>query len=276
MGDFIETLEQSQAEKGTMLCFGMDPMVERMGIDASKPLSDEITRYFSDILHAIKEKISAVKPNVAFYLQYGQDGLSALEELIKSAKKLGLPIIVDAKCGDIGRTSKAYAHFVFRTLGGDAVTLNPLMGDDALDPFFSYAERGFYVLALTSNPGAAVVQLARLSNGKSLSERLISLICEWNRKVPSVGAVIGATQEGFGRCIRQVRQEGADIPLLVPGVGAQGGSYRKIEKILNDHSYKRGIVRINASSSIAYAHEKFPGITPDEAALSACEQILGQ
>jgi orotidine-5'-phosphate decarboxylase len=276
MADFLNILEQSETEKRSMLCFGMDPVVERMQIDASKSLSDEITRYFSDILHVVKDKVSAVKTNVAFYLQYGHDGLSALGELIERAHKLGLPVIVDLKCGDIGRTSKAYAQFVFHILGGDAVTLNPLMGNDALEPFFSCTERGFFVLALTSNPGAAVIQLARLHDGITLSERLVSLICGWNRRVPSIGAVLGATQDEFERCIRQIQKEGAEIPLLIPGVGAQGGSYRKIERILSEHSYKRGVVRINASSAIAYAHERFPDTPPDEAAWRACEEILGQ
>jgi orotidine-5'-phosphate decarboxylase len=274
MSDYIDLLIRSEEQKDSMLCFGMDPVIERMPIDWSKPLSDEITRYFGRILDAVSDIISAVKPNVAFYLQYGQHGLIALGALVRKAKKHKLPVIIDAKCGDIGRTSAAYAKFVFETLGGDAVTLNPLMGDDSLEPFFAHREQGFYILALTSNPGAGRVQGARLDDGRTVSERLIELICGWNRTVRSAGAVIGATQSEFGRFIRLIEDTGVQIPLLVPGVGAQGGSYGWIEEILYACSYNRGIVRINASSSISYAHEKHHGLAPEDAARQACEEIL--
>ncbi|MBN2323758.1 MAG: orotidine-5'-phosphate decarboxylase [Spirochaetes bacterium] len=274
MSDYIDLLIRSEERKGSMLCFGMDPVIERMPIDGSKPLSDEITGYFGRILDAVADRISAVKPNVAFYLQYGGHGLTALRVLVREAKRHKLPVIIDAKCGDIGRTSAAYAGFVFETLGGDAVTLNPLMGDDSLEPFFAYPDRGFYVLALTSNPGADMIQRARLEDGKTVSDRLLELICGWNKTVRSAGAVIGATQNEFGRLIRRIKDTGLQIPLLVPGVGAQGGSYGRIEEILCACSYDRGVVRINASSSISYAHEKYPDLSPQEAARKACEEIL--
>ncbi len=274
MSDYIDLLIRSEEEKGSMLCFGMDPVIERMPIDGSKPLSDEITKYFGRILNAVSDRISAVKANVAFYLQYGQHGLTALAELVQAAKKHKLPVIIDAKCGDIGRTSAAYARFVFEILGGDAVTLNPLMGDDALGPFFLHRDRGFYILALTSNPGADRIQRARLDDGRTVSERLIELICGWNRTVRSAGAVIGATQSEFGRFVRKIIDEGVQIPLLIPGVGAQGGSYRRTEEILAACSYNRGVVRINSSSAISYAHEKYGGLAPEEAARKACEEIL--
>lgn len=274
MSDYIDLLIRSEQQKGSMLCFGMDPVIERMPIDGSKPLSDEITRYFRMILEAVTDRVSAVKPNVAFYLQYGHHGLTALTALVHAAKQHKLPVIIDAKCGDIGRTSAAYARFVFETLGGDAVTLNPLMGDDALEPFFSYRKRGFYILAMTSNPGAGILQRARLDDGRTVSERLIELICGWNRTARSAGAVIGATQSEFGSFIRKINNEGEQIPLLIPGVGAQGASYGRIEEILADCSYNRGVVRINASSAISYAYEKYQGLAPEEASRKACDEIL--
>jgi orotidine-5'-phosphate decarboxylase len=274
MDDFREKLMRAEAEKGTMLCFGMDPVIERMQIDPSESLSDEITRYFCAVLDAIKDKISAVKPNVAFYLQYGEEGLKALVRLVKRAGEIGLPVIVDAKLGDIGRTSKAYAKYVFEVLEGDAVTLNPYMGEDALEPFFSYKKKGFFVLVLTSNPGAGDVQLSSLASGEKLYTHVIRLICAWNRTFRSVGAVVGATKQEFARCVHQIGEEGVQVPLLIPGVGAQGASYKRTEKILKEHDYERGIVRINASSSISYAHERFPSTSPEEAARLACEEIM--
>jgi orotidine-5'-phosphate decarboxylase len=274
MNEFMEMLQASEKAKGSILCFGMDPLIERMQIDSSKNLSDEIVLYFSRILYAVREKVSAVKPNVAFYLQYGNEGMIALQELIKRAREIGLPVIVDAKLGDIGRTSGAYARFVFETLGGDAVTLSPYLGEDALEPFFSYSEKGFFVLALTSNPGAGLLQLANVDSGKKLYQLVLELICRWNKNLPSIGAVVGATKKEFERCIIAIKDEGVSLPLLVPGVGAQGGSYRRVSDILEKQHYKRGIVRINASSAISYAHERFSSGSFEEAAFFACEKIL--
>ncbi|UCB46259.1 MAG: orotidine-5'-phosphate decarboxylase [Spirochaetota bacterium] len=274
MNLFLVKLETSERANQSILCFGMDPLLDRMGVDSSKNLSDEIVRYFSTILYAIREKISAVKPNVAFYMQYGNEGMIALIELIKRAKAAGLPVIVDAKLGDIGRTSEAYARFVFETLGGDAVTLNPYLGEDALQPFFSYSDKGFFVLALTSNPGAGLLQFSQLDSGEKLYQRVIELICNWNKKLPSIGAVIGATKEEFERCITAINDEGVSLPLLIPGVGTQGGSYQKVSDIIRKQNYKREIVRINASSGISYAHERISSSSIDEAAFLACEEIL--
>jgi orotidine-5'-phosphate decarboxylase len=274
MNEFMERLQASERAKGSLLCFGMDPLIERMRIDSSKNLSDEIVLYFSRILYAVREKISAVKPNVGFYLQYGNEGMIALQELINRAKEIDLPVIVDAKLGDIGKTSEAYARFVFETLDGDAVTLNPYLGEDALEPFFSYSEKGFFVLTLTSNPGAGLLQFASVDSGKKLYRMVLELICRWNKNIPSIGAVVGATKEEFEQCIIAINDEGVSLPLLVPGVGAQGGSYRRISDILAKQNYNRWIVRINASSAISYAHERFSSKSIEEAAFSACEEIL--
>jgi orotidine 5'-phosphate decarboxylase subfamily 2 len=274
MNLFLEKLEISEKTNQSMLCFGMDPLIERMGIDSSKNLSDEIVRYFSKILSAVKEKIAAVKPNVAFYLQYGAEGMSALIELVKRAKEVELPVIIDAKLGDIGRTSKAYAKFVFETLGGDAVTLNPYLGEDALEPFFSYTDKGFFVLALTSNPGAGLLQFEKLGSGEKLFQLVMKLICRWNKSLPSIGAVVGATKEEFERCITAINDEGVSLPLLVPVVGTQGCSYQRIADIIETQHYRKEIVRINTSSAISYAHERFSASSVEEAAFLACEEIL--
>ncbi|MBA7621455.1 Orotidine 5'-phosphate decarboxylase [subsurface metagenome] len=274
MKSYPERIEAEWEKKETLLCFGMDPVIERMKIDTSKDLADEIVAYFSKILHEISGKISAVKPNVACYLQYGTKGLSALVELINRAKTKKLPVIIDAKVGDIGRTSKAYAKYIFEVLKGDAVTLNPYMGYDSLEPFFTWKDKGFYVLALTSNDGAHHFQYERLGSGKPFYEYVIQTLCSWNKKHNSIGAVIGATQEEFKGCVEKMVNMKCIIPLLIPGVGAQGGSYSEIEKILENVQYNKGIARINASSSISYAHERFPSSTFEEASYLAVEEIL--
>jgi orotidine-5'-phosphate decarboxylase len=260
----------------------MDPVLERMKIDRSRNLADEIVSFFVKLLDATKALVSAVKPNVAFYHQYGLDGIRALADLMKRMKSFGVPLVVDAKNADVGRTSAAYASYVFEYLGGDAVTLNPYMGYDSLEPFFAYRDKGFYVLALTSNEGARDLQLAAMADGRLLYERTLEKICGWGRthgsgsrgSGASIGAVLGATQEQFSSCVEKLARGGCSIPLLVPGVGAQGGSYGDAESALERAGYEKAIVRINASSAISYAHEKYPGLRVDEAAAKAAEDIL--
>lgn len=274
MHQYLDKLQNERAKKNTMLCFGMDPVIERMKIDASKNLTDEITTFFSRILDEIAGKISAVKPNVAFYLQYGVDGILALVEIIKKSKAMGLPVIIDAKIGDIGKTSEAYARYIFDFLKGDAVTLNPYLGYDSLEPFFFRREKGFYLLALTSNIGAHFFQFEKLGSGERFFEYVLHSICVWRSEHKSMGAVIGATHKEFKGCIHLLRGEECSIPLLVPGVGTQGGSYSQINEILEKLRYNKGIVRINASSSISYAHERFPSLTVEDASSKAVEEIL--
>jgi len=274
MNEFIRMLQVEKEEKNSILCFGMDPVIGRMIIDTSKNLTDEIVNYFSKILFEIKDKITAVKPNIGFYLQYGIEGMRALERLIKVSKSLKIPVIIDAKTGDIGKTAKVYAKYIFENLDGDAVTLNPYMGYDSLEPFFLYKSKGFYILALTSNKGAADFQMKSLKNGKVIYEHIIKSLCIWNKRNKSIGAVIGATQNRFGKCIKQIVDNENMIPLLIPGVGAQGGSYKKIIEILDFYKYNNGIVRINSSSSISYAHERFKNCTFEEASYMAVEEAL--
>ena len=270
---YCEYINEIWERKTSLLCFGMDPVVERMKIDTGKNLSDEIFKYFSSIMKEIILKITAVKPNIAFYLQYGKDGMDALVRLVKEAKNNELPVILDGKFGDIGRTSEAYARFAFEVVGADAVTINPYMGYDSIKPFLNYKDKGMYILALTSNPTAGDFQYLALEDGKYLYDRVIEKILNWNEGVNSIGAVVGATQGEIKIIIERLKKS-VQIPLLIPGVGAQGGSYKQIDGILNDTKYKKGIVRINSSSAISYAHEKFKGFSYTEAAYLAVENIL--
>jgi orotidine 5'-phosphate decarboxylase subfamily 2 len=274
MKGYTDLLREAVERKGTLLCFGMDPVIERMKVDRSEDIAAGIYGYFSRILHAISDRVSAVKPNLGFYLQYGLDGISALLRLVRLSRSLNLPVIIDGKIGDIGRTSAAYAGFIFDQVGADAVTLNPYMGYDALAPFFEYDENGFYVLALTSNPGARDFQYSRVDSGAPLYDKILREICAWNRRHNAVGAVIGATHREFGECLSVIRETGCELPLLVPGVGAQGASYGRTLELLNAAGYDSGIVRINASSAVSYAHEKYGGADIEEAALKAVNDIL--
>jgi orotidine 5'-phosphate decarboxylase subfamily 2 len=252
----------------------MDPVLQRMKIETSKNLADEISGYFIRILEAIAQYVAAVKPNVAYYLQYGTDGMKALSDLIIHAKKKELPVIIDLKAGDIGRTSAAYARFVFEVLNGDALTLNPYMGYDAIEPFLRYADRGFYVLALTSNPGSMDFQNIELKAGGFLFDNVIGKICDWSQSCDSIGAVVGATGRDFKHCITEIVKTHHQVPLLIPGVGAQGGSYGEVQNALDDCGYDTGIVRINVSSSLSYAYERYDSVPYEEAALMAAQDIV--
>jgi orotidine 5'-phosphate decarboxylase subfamily 2 len=275
MSAYLELLADSYGRKNTLLCFGMDPVIERMKIDLSKNLSDEIVRYFSTILSAVSPRISAVKPNIGFYLQYGKQGMGALHRLATEAKEMKLPVIADLKAGDIGRTSAAYARFVFEEVGADAVTLNPYMGYDAIEPFAQYGEKGFYILALTSNPGSRDFQLLMTKQSEPLFAQVLRNICAWSEKKSAIGAVVGATQSDFETCIGIIQASGRSIPLLIPGVGAQGGDYGEIQALLVEHGYTLSHARINASSSISYAHERYSSKDFDEAAVLAVEELTG-
>jgi len=274
MQAYIEKLFQESEKKETLLCFGMDPVIEKMNIDSSKNLSEEIAGYFIRIYCTIKHSVSAVKPNAAFYFQYGKEGLFALTKLVKYMKKEGVPVIIDAKLGDIGKTSIAWARFVFEVLQGNAVTVNPYMGFDALSPFFNYNDRGFYVLALTSNQGTKDFQFLTLKNGMKLYQKVLQKITVWNQENEGVGAVIGATQKTLNEAIKFLCQSGRTLPLLIPGVGAQGGSYSWVKSVIEDSGYPSGVVRINVSSAISYAREKFPEYSTCDAAELAVEEIL--
>ncbi|MFW6138254.1 MAG: orotidine-5'-phosphate decarboxylase [Spirochaetota bacterium] len=274
MHPYIEKLQNQRAMKNSLLCFGMDPVIERMNIDIYKNLADEISGYFSRILDEIVGRITAVKLNLGFYLQYGTRGLEAMEKLARYSRSLDLPVVLDAKSGDVGRTSKAYARFAFEELEADAVTLNPYMGYDSMEPFFSYPDRGFYVLVLTSNQGADLLQLKKLESGQHLFQEALSAVIRWSSRVDSVGTVIGATQKQLQQCLTDLRAVNCSIPILIPGVGAQGGSYTRINRMLENVRYDRGVVRINSSSSISYAHEKFVSFSIEEAAYLAVEETL--
>ena len=212
---YMQLLAEAHDRSGTVLCFGMDPVAERMKIDASKHIGDEIVGYFSTILQAIGSRIAAVKPNAAYYLQYGSSGLYALLKLTQAAQKMGLPVIIDLKAGDIGRTSAAYARFVFEEIGGDAVTLNPNMGFDAIEPFTVFKEKGMYILSLTSNPSSRDFQLSALKPGMTLFEKVLDTVGLWAEQHGGIGAVIGATQKDFNGCIERLQQHRGVVNLLL-------------------------------------------------------------
>ncbi|MBI2176050.1 orotidine-5'-phosphate decarboxylase [Candidatus Woesearchaeota archaeon] len=273
--NFPELLEKAAERNGSIACLGMDPIVERIPLQ-QKDTGKKIVKFYSEILAAVADKISAVKPNYAFFAQYGFPGLKAMEEVIAVAKKKKLPVILDAKRGDIGKSSEAYSKEVFEAWEADAVTVSPYMGSDSVAPFTRWCGKGkgVYVLVRTSNPGAADLQQLQLKSGKEVFMETAAKVAEWHK--PGVGAVVGATNIYELRKILELfASTGKKIPLLIPGVGAQGGNAADVAALLRRTTGNLKLHRINSSSGISYAYEDFGGDYV-KAAAKAVKELNGE
>jgi orotidine-5'-phosphate decarboxylase len=199
------------------------------------------------IVEATADLACAFKPNIAFFEARGPAGVATLQRLIAEMPR-GVPVIVDAKRGVHGSTAVAYAEAIFERLGADAVTLNPYLGGDALQPFLDYADRGCFILCKTSNPGSGDVQDLLLASGEPLYLAVARQTQQvWNTN-HNVGLVVGATYPGV---LAQVRAASPDLPILVPGVGAQGGELAAAARAAVGANNAGAL--INASRSILYA-----------------------
>jgi len=237
-------------ETGSLLCLGLDPVPSRMprgfeGVEGA----ERFLNSFLEAAHSSGLLPQTLKPNLAYFEQYGWRGWKLLESLVERWGKYCL-IILDAKRGDIGRSSEAYARTVFETMQADSVTLHPWMGPDSVEPFLSYSpEKGAYLLLRTSNPGGDVLQAG-------LWEKLFTSIDDWDPG-GTMGFVVGATRPAELTWVLANNQQGR--PLLIPGVGAQGASASEVMASLQSFPGARRH-RINVSSAILYAHEqgRFP------------------
>ncbi len=253
---FTAFLKESAQRTGSIACVGLDP--ERLPIQGDP--EHAIAAFCIGILDAFaRERCvpGAIKLNSAFYERHGVSGMRALEKVIVRARELEVPFILDAKRADIGKTSEAYASAAYDALRADAVTVAPYMGRDSIAPFVarSTSGKGCYVLVRTSNPGARDIQ-DLVVDGDPLWLRVASeLVSSWAQ--PGTGAVVGATYpDELSRIARLFASSGKEIPLLIPGVGAQGASAEKTVRALRDAGYDLSLCRINSSSGIMYAYEK--------------------
>ena len=215
---FFDQLRERIAEVDSVVSVGLDPDPDRLPefvADADLPR----WAFNRRIIDATHEHAACYKPNAAFYED--DDGWRALRETIAYAHGKGVPVLLDAKRGDIGNTARQYAQILDDDHGpaADAITVNPYLGRDALDPFLQQAEKGIFVLCRTSNPGGADLQDLELASGEPVYERVAALADVWNEH-GNVGLVVGATAPEE---LEEVREIVPDIPFLVPGVGAQGG-----------------------------------------------------
>jgi uridine monophosphate synthetase len=216
------------------------------------------------LIHSVADEVAAFKPNAAFFESFGPLGWQALGEVI-AAIPAGIPVILDAKRGDIASTAEAYATSAFETLGVGAITLNPYLGRDSLDPFLIDPERGAFLLCKTSNPGSADLQDLVLAenSGLLLYEKVAQLAQSWNIR-GNIGLVVGATQP---EALRRIRQNAPDLWFLAPGIGAQGGD---LATALQNGLREDGLgMLLNVSRAVARADDPLQAVRELNSAVRA-------
>lgn len=241
--NFVEKLNNAIEKNRSLVCVGLDTSPELI------PSGMTVYEFNKAIINATADLVCAYKPNIAFYEAQGEKGLEALHKTVKNVPT-GIPVICDAKRGDIGNTSAAYAKALFDYFNFDAVTVSPYLGFDSLEPFLKYKDKGVFILCRTSNKGAADFQsLLCQYEGKTLPlyEIVALKASQWNTS-RNVGLVVGAT---YPEELKTIRQAHPDIPILIPGVGAQGGDLELAIRYGIDAQH-RGIL-INSSRGIIYA-----------------------
>jgi orotidine-5'-phosphate decarboxylase len=253
---FSDRLAAAVERKHSQLVVGLDPVVEQLPAE----VDGDLFAFCAGIVDAVAPYAVAVKPQSAFFEAHGAEGVRAFEEVCLYARAAGLLVIADAKRGDIGSTARAYAQ-AFIPLA-DAVTVNPYLGGDSVEPFLEACRRegaGIFCLVKTSNPGSADVQDVALAEGGKLWEHVARLVCDWGedlvgeRGLSAVGAVVGAT---FPRDVAHARELLPRSVLLLPGIGAQGGTPADVAAAFaNDPA--GGLV--SASRSVIYASRESGG-----------------
>jgi orotidine-5'-phosphate decarboxylase len=261
MGPFADRLAAAVDRKRTQVVVGLDPRPDLFPLE----VRDDVPRFCRGIIDAVAPHAVAVKPQLAFFEALGVEGIAALEELCGYARAAGLLVILDGKRGDIGSTARAYASAYLEprkdgglTLG-DALTVNPYLGPDSVDPYLAACRRhgtGVFCVVKTSNPGAADVQDLALSDGRPVWQHVARLVGEWGadligeRGLSSVGAVIGATHP---RAVGEARRLLPQSLLLLPGVGAQGASPADVARAFTSGPAS---ALVNVSRSVMYAYRQ--------------------
>lgn len=240
---FRQKLEAAWDRSGSLLCIGLDPDPARMAID-------DVAAFNVAIIEATADLVCAYKPNVAFYEALGPErGYAALRKTL-AAVPPHVVTLADAKRGDVEHTARAYAHAIYDDLGFDSATVNPYLGADSVEPWIERPEKGAFVVCRTSNPGAPDLQDLQVQSGagpRPLYEVVAERAKAWDRH-GNVGLVVGATYPGE---LKRLRELCPDLPILVPGIGAQQGSLADAVRAGID---ARGSgVLISASRGVTYA-----------------------
>jgi orotidine-5'-phosphate decarboxylase len=246
MSPFTQQLARAWERNDSLVCVGLDPEIERFPAHIREQPSP-IFQFNRSIIDATADLVCAYKPQFAHYAAYeAEDQLERTIEYIHRVHP-GIPVILDAKRGDIDNTAERYAIEAFERYGADAVTVNPYLGGDSLEPFLRHAERGVIILCRTSNPGAIDLQDLKVA-GRPLYQVVAELAARrWNSRGNCL-LVVGAT---YPRELAEVRALVGDMPLLVPGVGAQAGD---VEQVVGNGRTRSGTgLLISSSRAILYA-----------------------
>src|SRR5215218_3062206 len=258
---FGDRLAEAVERKRTQLVVGLDPRPDLFPVE----VGGDVSRFCTGIIDAVAPHAVAVKPQLAFFEALGVEGLAAFEQACAYARSAGLVVIVDAKRGDIGSTARAYADAYLEpraegaTPLGDALTVNPYLGRDSVDPYLAACRRhggGIFCVVKTSNTGGAEVQELALSDGRPVWQHVALLVAEWGaeivgeRGLSSVGAVIGATHP---RAVGEARRLLPRAILLLPGVGAQGATPADVARAFTSGPAS---ALVAVSRSVMYAYRQ--------------------
>jgi orotidine-5'-phosphate decarboxylase len=244
--DWREKLATVVSENNSLLCVGLDSDADKIPKFLMETSQNPLIDFNKAIVDATKDLVCAYKLNMAFYEVAGRKGFEALEQTIERIPK-NILVILDGKRNDIGNTAQKYAQSLFETLKADAVTINPYLGRDGVAPFLEYKEKCSFILCRTSNPSAGDFQDLQVSS-TPVYQMVARKISEWNIN-RNCGAVVGATYPEELKTVRSIL--GEDIPILIPGVGKQGGD---VEKTVRNGTNALGeMAVINSSREIIFA-----------------------
>lgn len=239
---FFDSIKQQTSANASQLCIGLDTDPNKIP-QILKNDPDPIFSFNREIIDATHDLVCCYKPQIAYYAAVGAE--KSLEMTIQYIRDKGVPVLLDSKRGDIGSTAEMYVEEAFERYGADAVTINPYMGMDSMEPFLARKDKGIFILCRTSNPGGTDLQNLTLGSGLRVYEHVAKLAVEdWNEN-NNVGLVVGATRPDE---ISDIRKITGNMPFLMPGVGAQGADVQA----LMEHG-QGGPMIINSSRAVLYA-----------------------
>lgn len=241
--NFTDKLAKTTQKNQSLLCIGLDPDPERL------PSGVTVLEFNRAIIDATSDLVCAYKLNFAFYEALGDEGFAVLRDTVRHVPD-NIPVIGDAKRGDIGNTAKAYARAIFDNFNFDATTVNPYLGFDSIEPFIEYRDRGVFILCRTSNASATDFQSLRSETDgghRPLFEIVAQKASGWNT-YGNIGLVVGAT---YPEELQLIRKNHPEMPLLIPGIGAQGGDLASVVRYGVNSKGEKAI--INSSRQIIYA-----------------------
>lgn len=275
---FLTQLRQSALTSGSVICMGLDPVIEALPKKYANLGIMGASKFLQDLTDTMKRRHimpGMFKPNDGFYSKHkfmgkltGYEALSELvfslpRDVMGSGRWSGIPVLSDAKRGDIGKSSQNYAEQYFTDdLEWSAITVSPFMGTDSVSPFTNFCNKdtgkGVYILNKTSNSGSKDFQMLKMADGRYLYQHVSDKILEWSKGHPGVGAVVGGTSLEELRTILSF-YAGKSVPVLVPGVGAQGGSAKDVANIAREVGFELPLLRINSSSGLTHPWYKKAG-----------------